>query len=42
MESNNQQVELDYLQIENMQLRLASDLQDLIIAQVSTNTNKSS
>ena len=30
-----QRTELDVLQIENLQLRLASDLQDLIIAQVS-------
>ena len=32
---DNQRTELDILQIENLQLRLASDVQDLIIAQVS-------
>ena len=32
---DNERTELDVLQIENLQLRLASDVQDLIIAQVS-------
>ena len=32
---DNERTELDVLQIKNLQLRLASDVQDLIIAQVS-------